>query len=257
MSKKNLKNFQQMKKNNIGISCLTAYDASFALILDKAGIDIILVGDSLGEVIKGEKSTHNVIQKEMMYHTSSVKKGVKEAYLISDMVINSYNTKKQALNHAMQLINSGADMVKIESTLKHLDTIKFLTSKKIHVCAHIGVRPQYKKKNMPYKKVGLTTKSKELILNEAQAIEKSGAKLLIAECIDSHLAKEISQKLSIPVIGIASGNYCDGQILVLYDLLGISYNGLPKFINHNFFKTQDIRSRISEYIKKTKQKKKF
>ncbi|MBH44524.1 MAG: 3-methyl-2-oxobutanoate hydroxymethyltransferase [Gammaproteobacteria bacterium] len=257
MPRKSLKNIQQMKAKNIGISCLTAYDASFASILDKLGIDIILVGDSLGEVVKGDKSTHNVIQDEMIYHTKSVKKGIKNAYLISDMVIDTYKTKKEALHHALQLINCGANMIKIESTLDHLSIIKFLVSKNIKVCGHIGIRPQYKKKNTPYKKVGITNESKILIMNEALAIEKSGASLLITECIGSDLAKTISQKLSIPVIGIGSGNNCDGQILVLYDLLGISYNGVPKFINNDIFKNSDIKTKIKKYINKTKNKHKF
>ena len=253
MSKITLKKIYSMKKKYIGIACLTAYDASFAKYIDDCGIDIILVGDSLGVVVQGHVNTHDVTQSDIEYHTGLVSRGNKNAYLISDMPINTYDTPKQALKNAKRLIkNCGAQMVKLETDVTHLKTIEFLTREKIPVCAHIGIKPQRIISNSEYRKQGKTIETKNNILNEANLIEKAGAKLLIVECIDETLANTISKQLSIPVIGIASGKKCDGQILVLYDLLNISFSGVPKFVDKSFFQIKDIHKRIKSFIKKTR-----
>jgi len=255
MARITLKKIYSMKEKHVGIACLTAYDASFAKYIDNCGIDIILVGDSLGVVVKGYENTHNVTQSDIEYHTKAVSRGNKNAYLISDMPINTYNTPKKALMNAKKLIKEcGAQMVKLETDPTHIKTIELLSQNKIPVCAHIGIRPQRIISNSEYKKQGKTITSKNEILHEAILVEKSGAKLLIVECIDERLAYTISNNLSIPVIGIASGKKCDGQILVLYDLLGVSYSGIPKFVDKKFFKIESFNKRIKSFIKKTKKK---
>jgi len=252
MPKLSIKKINSMKKNKIGIACLTAYDASFAKLIDECGINIILVGDSLGQVIQASKNTHSVSMEDMLYHTKLVSKGRKNAYLIADMPINSYKKTTQAAVNARRFINEcGAEMVKIETNMNNFDILSYLNDKDIPVCAHIGIRPQEIKSSAEYKKQGKTTKSKSCILNEAILAEQAGAKLLIVECIEENLAKEISLKLSIPVIGIASGKYCDGQILVSYDLFGISFNGIPKFIDKKYFKIQSIKKRLKKFIQNT------
>ena len=252
MPKLSIKKINSMKKNKIGIACLTAYDASFAKLIDECGINIILVGDSLGQVIQASKNTHSVSMEDMLYHTKLVSKGRKNAYLISDMPINSYKKTKQAAVNARRFINEcGAEMVKIETNKNNFHILSYLNNKNIPVCAHIGIRPQEIKSPTKYKKQGKTAKSKSCILNEAILAEQAGAKLLIVECIEENLAKEISLTLSIPVIGIASGKYCDGQILVSYDLFGISFNGIPKFVDKKYFKIKGIKERLKKFIQNT------
>ncbi len=248
-----LKDIFLKKRKGVGIACLTAYDASFSKYLDDCGIDIILVGDSLGMVVQGNKNTHKVDQFNIEYHTKIVSRGIKKSYMIADMAINTYKKPKQALKNAKRLIEKcGAKMVKLETDAANLSILNYLTKRNIPVCAHIGIKPQRIKSTREYKKQGKTLKSKQKILNEAISVERAGAKLLIVECIEENLAKEISKELSIPVIGIASGKYCDGQILVLYDLLGISCNGIPRFIDKKYFKIKDIKERIKKFIQNTK-----
>ncbi|MEC9205973.1 MAG: 3-methyl-2-oxobutanoate hydroxymethyltransferase [Pseudomonadota bacterium] len=253
MKKITLQDIYLKKRNRVGIACLTAYDSSFSKYLDDCGVDIILVGDSLGMVIQGHKNTHKVDQHDIEYHTKLVSRGIKKSYLIADMPINTYNKSNQALKNATKLINEcGAKMVKIETDTTNLDILNYLTKKNIPVCAHIGIKPQHIKFPHEYKKQGKTFQDKKKILDEAIFVEQAGAKLLIVECVEESLAQKISKKLSIPVIGIASGKYCDGQILVLYDLLGISFNGIPKFINKEYFKIKSIDERIKQFIQNTR-----
>ncbi len=255
MGKMTLKKICSMKKKHTGIACLTAYDASFAKYIDDCGIDIILIGDSLGVVVQGHVNTHNVTQTDIEYHTKLVSRGNTNAYLISDMPINTYRTPKSALLNAKKLIKDcGAQMVKLETDLTNIKIVEFLSHNRIPVCAHIGVRPQKIMSNSEYRKQGKTVATKNKILHEAILLQDAGAKLLIVECVDECLAKIISKNLSIPVIGIASGKECDGQILVLYDLLEISFSGIPNFVDKNLFKIKDIKKRIEFFIKKTKQK---
>ena len=201
----------------------------------------------------GMKDTKSISLNTIINHSIAVRKGAKKSTVVVDMPINTYNTPKKALMNAKKLIKEcGAQMVKLETDPTHIKTIELLSQNKIPVCAHIGIRPQRIISNSEYKKQGKTITSKNEILHEAILVEKSGAKLLIVECIDERLAYTISNNLSIPVIGIASGKKCDGQILVLYDLLGVSYSGIPKFVDKKFFKIESFNKRIKSFIKKTK-----
>jgi len=252
MPKISLKKINSLKKNKIGISALTSYDASFAKLADNCGVDIILVGDSLGEVIQGKPNTHSVTMNDMCYHTKIVSGAIKKAFLIADMPKNSYKTKSQALNNAKKLVAKNmADMVKIEFKEKDAEIIRYLISHNISVCSHIGVLPQTIKNKSGYKKVGKTTYEANRLIDEAVFIEKLGSQMLIVECIDEKVTKTISRNLHIPVIGIGSGKSCDGQIRVIYDLFEISFNGIPGFLKSKNKKLNPMRTIMKKYITNT------
>ena len=253
MTKKNLKKLLSLKKNNIGISSVTSYDASFAKLADEAGIDIILVGDSLGEVIKGMRNTHSVTIDDICYHTENVSRGIKSAYLISDMPKNSFNTKRQALHNAHKITKKGmADMVKIESTPEQIDIIRHLIINNIRVCGHIGIQPQKIANKKSYRKLGADNIESEGLLNEALILQEAGVQLIVAECIHSQCAKKIKNILKIPLIGIGSGKDCDGQIRVIYDIFDISFNGAPGFMNNSKSKHNPVKDLLIDYVQSTK-----
>jgi 3-methyl-2-oxobutanoate hydroxymethyltransferase len=207
------------------LTCITAYDASFAKYLDKSGIDIILVGDSLGQVIKGEKSTHNVTLDEIIYHTKCVKSGLNKSLLMVDLPIKSYSNKKQAYKNTTTIINTcGADIVKLEIDETNIDIAEYLVSKKIPLCSHIGLLPQSVKTKTGFRKYGKSNNEATKIYSNALRLDKIGVKIILIECLDYALASKISKNCKAPVIGIGSGNKLDGQVAVIYDLLGISFN---------------------------------
>ena len=249
MSRMTLKKINSLKKNRIGISALTSYDASFAKLIDDCGVDIILVGDSLGEVIQGYRNTHSVTMNHMCYHTEIVSRAIKKAFLIADMPKNSYETKSQALRNAKKLLGTNmADMVKIEFDKKYLGIMEHLISSGIPVCSHIGILPQTISNKKDYKRIGKTMNEANRLIHEADLIEKAGSQILIVECVDSNIAKKITKNLNIPVIGIGSGKSCDGQIRVIYDLFDISFNGAPGFINSENIRLNPIKKTIDKYI---------
>ena len=249
MSKLSLTKIKSLKKNKIGISAITSYDASFAKLADDCGINIILVGDSLGEVIQGQPNTHSVTMNDMCYHTEIVSRAIKTAVLITDMPKDSYKNKSQALKNAKRLTGTTmADMVKIEFNGKEIEIIEHLISNHIPVCCHIGILPQTINNKKGYKKAGKTKDEANKLINQAILIEKSGCQMLIVECIDKKVTKIISKTLDIPVIGIGSGKNCDGQIRVLYDLFNISFNGVPGFINSKEIKPNPIKKISDKYI---------
>ena len=253
MSKISLKKISSLKKKKIGITSVTSYDASFAKLADECGIDIILVGDSLGEVVQGMKNTHSVTINDICYHTKNVARGIKNAYLISDMHKNSFNTKRQALTNALKIINSGkADMVKIESKPQQIKIVQHLVKNNIKVCGHIGIQPQNIANKKSYKKMGKTLKESSTLINEAKDLQKAGVELLVLECIDKTCASKIKNTLKIPVIGIGSGNDCDGQIRVIYDIFNMSFNGSPGFLNRKGSVKNPFKDLLVNYVKLTK-----
>lgn len=232
-----------MKQQDEKISCLTAYDASFSLVIDQAGIDVMLVGDSLGMVIQGKSTTVPVSIADMVYHTKAVVNARKRAFIVADLPFLSYSTPKIALKNAARLMQSaGAQMVKLEGA--HIDIIKFLVGFGVPVCGHLGLLPQSINQIGVYKIQGKNQKDAEKIVDDAINIEHAGAKLLVLECVPADLAAKVTKMLKIPVIGIGAGVNCDGQVLVLYDMLGISIGRRPKF-SKNFLQTS---SSISEAI---------
>ncbi|QWF70780.1 3-methyl-2-oxobutanoate hydroxymethyltransferase [Methylomonas paludis] len=224
-----------MKQRGEKISCLTAYDASFSTVLDQAGIDMILVGDSLGMVVQGHHSTLPVTVDDMVYHSRIVAAARKRAFVVTDLPFASYATPEQALHNAARLTQAGAaQMVKLEGP--KLEIISFLVAQGIPVCGHLGLLPQSVNRAGGYKVQGRDAGQAQQLLADALAIQQAGADCLVLECIPAALAAQITQQLSIPVIGIGAGAACDGQVLVLYDMLNISIGNRPRF-SKNFIET--------------------
>ncbi|MCF6193516.1 MAG: 3-methyl-2-oxobutanoate hydroxymethyltransferase [Kangiellaceae bacterium] len=246
MKKHTLHTIQDLKKKNQPIVVLTAYDSSFSQLLSKSGVDIILVGDSLGMVMQGNQSTVPVTMEQMIYHTKCVAKTNTHCWLIADYPFMSYATEEQALENGSKLMQAGANMVKLEGGQWLLPTTAKLAERGVPVCAHLGLTPQSVDALGGFKVQGREKESADQLMKDAIAVEKSGASLLVLECVPSQLAKEISAKLTIPTIGIGAGIDTDGQVLVLQDMLGINTEFNPKFVK-NFFDDEDVNS-VSEAI---------
>jgi len=239
---------RKMKQDKQPIVALTAYDYSFARLLDHSGVDIILVGDSLGMVIQGHQTTIPVSMEDMLYHTSIVSKGVERALLVMDMPFMSYPSIERALDNATDALQlAGAHMVKLEGGLDQIPVVEALSSHEIPVCAHIGLKPQSIYKTGSYRVQGRSAQDAERMIEEAAALEKAGADILLLECVPKMLAAEITTSTEIPVIGIGAGNACDGQILVLHDLLGITPGKAPRFAKNFMQESPDIQTAIRTY----------
>ena len=241
------------KEQGQKITCLTAYDASMAKILDQSGVDAILIGDSLGMVIQGGENTRSVSINDMIYHTSIVSDSSSNALVIADMPFASYDSPDDALKNAKALIDAGARMVKIEGGSEHSDVIKTLISNNINICGHLGLQPQLVIKSDDYRVQGRDDSSAQTILNNALLLESLGVSVLVLECIPSDLAKTISEKLTIPTIGIGAGVHCDGQVLVSYDMLGITTGKQPRFVR-NFLSNQiSISDAVESFVVEVKE----
>ena len=243
-----ISDLQTFKHSGKKITCLTAYDASFAQLFDGCGIDIILVGDSLGNVIQGGENTLDVTMEDMVYHTQIVAKGVKEALLIADMPYQSYDSANQTLENAKRLMDAGAQMVKFEGGQEHKDSFEILQANNIPVCGHLGLQPQSVLEMGGYKVQGKDEESAKRIIENALALESWGVQTLVLECVPATLAKQVSQALSIPTIGIGAGSDCDGQVLVSYDMLGINTGRMPKFVKNFLTDNNDIQGAVKAFI---------
>lgn len=239
----------QMKSEAEKIVCLTAYDVSFAKLLDDAGVDVVLVGDSLGMVVQGLDNTLPVTMDDMVYHSRCVANGLTHSLLMVDMPFMSHITPEIALQNAGRLMKeSGAQIVKLEGGSEQRDVVNALTSNGIPVCAHLGLQPQRVHKLGGYRVQGRETEAAERMLEEAIVLEQAGADALLLECVPAELATKITEAVSIPVIGIGAGVDVDGQVLVLQDILGITPGRAPKF-SKNFMQGADsIQSAVSEYV---------
>lgn len=212
-----------MKTRGERMVCLTAYDASLARLIDAAGAELVLVGDSLGMVVQGHETTLPVTLEEIIYHSRCVARGLTRAMLVADLPFMSYATPEQALHSAARLMKEGgAQMVKLEGGAAQVETVQALSRQGIPVCAHLGLTPQSVHKLGGYRVQGRDPQVARAMLEDAQALERAGADVLILECIPSALAAEITRTLHIPVLGIGAGPACDGQVLVSYDLLGLT-----------------------------------
>ena len=235
-----------MKQSGEKISCLTAYDASFSQLIDQAGIDMMLVGDSLGMVIQGKKTTIPVSIDEMVYHTQCVVNARKRAFVIADMPFLSYANSKTAIKSAAKLMQKGgAQMVKLEGP--HFSIIKTLVDFAVPVCGHLGLLPQSINLLGAYSVQGKDISDAEKIADDAIKIEQAGASLLVLECVPADLAAKITKSLKIPVIGIGAGIDCDGQVLVLYDMLNISLGKRPRFSKDFMKNADDINDAIFQF----------
>ena len=244
-----VRSLAEMKQAKQKIACLTAYDASFARLLEDAGVDVVLVGDSLGMVVQGRETTLPVSVDDMLYHTQCVASGLQNSLLITDMPFLSFTSVEQAvLNAGLLMKQGGAHMVKLEAGVDQADTVSALNKNGIPVCAHLGLQPQYVHKIGGYRVQGRDEKAAEKMLADAVTMQQAGADLMLLECVPEALAAKITAELEIPVIGIGAGAECDGQILVLYDILGIRMGIKPKF-SENFLRSADsIEAAISLYV---------
>jgi len=220
----------RMKAEGEKIACITAYDASFATLVDDAGMDLVLVGDSLGMVIQGHDTTVPVTLSDIVYHCKAVAKGLYRPFLLADMPFMTYASKEQALENAVRLMQEGgAKMVKLEGGAGQVDIVEFLANHDIAVCAHLGLKPQSVHKVGGFRVQGREEAAAEQMMRDAKALEAAGADIVLLECIPSKLGADITKELQVPVIGIGAGPDTDGQILVLYDVLDITAGRKPKF----------------------------
>ena len=251
MEKKiSVKSFQKAKDENRKITILTAYDYSMAKILDEAGIDSILVGDSLGMVFQGNESTLPVTVEDIIYHTRAVTRGVSRALVIADMPFLSYHiSKDEAIRNAGRIIKEGgAEAVKIEGGADFAHTIAAIVQSQIPVMGHIGLTPQSVNVFGGFKVQGRSTESAKQILEDAKILEDAGVFAITLEGVPEELAKLIAESVTIPVIGIGAGKYCDGQVLVVNDMLGMYSDFVPKFVKQFAKLNVEIKAAVQEYI---------
>lgn len=253
MSRLNLTSLRKMKDEQNKIAMLTAYDASFAHVLEQAGVDVILVGDSLGMVVQGQESTLPVTVEDMIYHTRNVIRGSENVFVIADMPFMSYANNEQAISNAARLMaEGGAQMVKLEGGSVLADTIRQLTQRGIPVCAHLGLLPQSVHHLGGYRVQGRDEQSAQQLIDDAQTIEQAGADMLVLECVPAELADRVTAAVDIPVIGIGASEHCDGQVLVLYDMLGLTPGKRPRFSHDFLAETGAIPAAIAKYVQDVK-----
>jgi 3-methyl-2-oxobutanoate hydroxymethyltransferase len=243
---------QAMKQDGEKFAVLAAYDATFAHFISEAEVEVILVGDSLGMVIQGYDSTLPVTVEQIAYHTAAVKRGAKRSFIIADMPFMSYGDSRSAMDNAAVLMQAGAQMVKLEGGEWLADTFHQLSQRGIPTCAHLGLTPQSVNMFGGYKVQGRDADHAQQILHDARTLEQAGADLLVLECVPSTLAAEITQALTIPVIGIGAGADTDAQVLVLYDMLGLTPSRAPKFTKNFLIDNEDIPAALRAYVAEVK-----
>ncbi len=248
-----LTTLNKLKQSGEKIVCLTAYDATFAHLECQAGVEVILIGDSLGMVLQGHDSTLPVTIEDMVYHTRAVKRGNRGALIMADLPFMSYPTLDQAVSSSTALMQAGAHMVKLEGGGWLAETITTLTRNGIPVCAHLGLTPQTVNVLGGYKVQGRDEAQAKALLDDARALEAAGAAMLLLECVPSELGAEVARSVQIPVIGIGAGSDTDGQVLVVHDLLGLSISGrLPRFVKNFMAGQPDIQSAVRAYVEAVK-----
>jgi 3-methyl-2-oxobutanoate hydroxymethyltransferase len=248
-----LTDLHKLKRDGSKIAMLTAYDASFATLLENAGVESILVGDSLGNVLQGHDTTLPVTLADMIYHVSCVARGAKRAFLIGDLPFGSYQeSAEQAFRSAAQLMAAGAHMVKLEGGTAFAPTTEFLVKRGIPVCAHLGLTPQSVHQLGGFRVQGKTADAARQLIEDALALERSGAGMIVLEAIPAKLAAEVTAALSIPTIGIGAGPDCAGQVLVLYDLLGVFPGKKAKFVRNFMDGATSIQQAVENYVRAVK-----
>ena len=246
---------RQMKAAGEKIVALTAYDASFARVLDASGVDLVLVGDSLGMVLQGHDTTVPVTMDDIVYHSKAVARGLHRPFLVADLPFASYPTADIALANSVRLMQEGgAEMVKLESGIGQLEIVEFLARHDIAVCAHLGLKPQSVHKTGGFRVQGRDDAAARRMLENARALESAGADIVLLECIPSELGQRITQALEVPVIGIGAGPDTDGQILVLYDVLDITSGRKPRFVKNFMEGASSNLDALQRYVHAVKQK---
>ena len=244
-----LATLQQMKLRSEKIACLTCYDSSFTRVLESVGVEVFIIGDSLGMVLKGYESTVPVTVADMIYHAANVARVGESALRVVDMPFSSYANPDQALGNAARLMGEGgAHMVKLEGGADKTAIVEYLVGHGIPVCGHIGLLPQSVHKLGGYKVQGRDAAGAQVLLNDARALEEAGAGLLVTECVPAELATRITTAVDIPTIGIGAGPGCDGQVLVLYDMLGITPGKRPRFVRDFLRDTCTVPAAIEAYV---------
>ena len=235
------------------ITMLTCYDAAFASVLEEAGVETLLVGDSLGMVLQGQASTVPVLLDEMVYHTACVARGRKSSWLIADLPFGSYHqSPQQAFTSALRLVQAGAHMVKLEGGGWTAATVRFLVERGIPVCAHLGLTPQTVTMLGGYKVQGRNEAAANLLKQHAQELVEAGAQMLVLEMVPAALAAEVTRMLPIPVIGIGAGVGCSGQVLVLHDMLNVTPGRLPRFVKNFMLGAASVQEAVRHYVAEVK-----
>jgi 3-methyl-2-oxobutanoate hydroxymethyltransferase len=241
-----------MRAEGEKIAMLTAYDSTMSALLNRCGVETILIGDSLGNVIQGHSSTTPVTVEQVAYHTECVARANSHAFIIADLPFASYGDPVQALDSAAELIRAGADMVKLEGGDWQTNIIQYLVERSVPVCAHLGLLPQSVHILGGYKVQGKSKDAASLMLEQAIACEQAGAQMIVLEAIPSSLGKLITESLAIPTIGIGAGADCSGQVLVLQDMLGISPGKPPKFVKNFLDGHASIEAAVKAYVREVK-----
>jgi len=235
------------------IAVLTCYDASFAALLEANGVDVLLVGDSLGMVVQGHETTLPVTLDEMVYHTACVARAAKKSFIVADMPFGTFQVSpEKTFEHAARLMAAGAHMVKLEGGAAMVDTISFLTQRGIPVCAHLGLTPQSVHQMGGYRVQGKQDAEAQRLLNDAAAVAQAGAGMLVLEAIPALLAEEITAQLDIPTIGIGAGAACSGQVLVLHDMLDIYPGKKARFVKNYMAGAASIADAVANYVAEVK-----
>jgi len=243
----------EKKRNNEKIAMLTAYDYSMALLLDRNGVDILLVGDSVGPIFSGYENTLPVTVDEILYHTKAVVRARKNALVVSDMPFMSYQiSKEEAIKNCGLMLKAGAEAVKLEGGIEIAETVKALCQSGIPVMGHIGLTPQFVNILGGYKVQGKTDDAKKKLIESAKALEKAGVFSIVLECVPEEVSKEITESISVPTIGIGAGRFCDGQVLVINDIIGLFEGHRPKFVKKYLDLGQLIERAVKDYVNDVK-----
>ena len=250
-----LSTLHSMRQKGEKIACMTCYDASFAVLVDEADVDVVLVGDSLGMVIQGHDTTVPVTMDDMVYHCKAVSRGLQRPLLMADLPFASYPSKTEALANAVRLMQEGgAEMVKLESGATQFEIVEFLAQHDIAVCAHLGLKPQSVHKTGGFRVQGRQNDAAERMVADAKSLQSAGADVILLECIPSALGERITRELEVPVIGIGAGPDTDGQILVLYDVLDITTGRKPRFVMNCMEGAGNNLEALKRYVRAVKDK---
>ncbi|MEM5346149.1 3-methyl-2-oxobutanoate hydroxymethyltransferase [Paraburkholderia azotifigens] len=244
---------EAMRRRGERITMLTCYDATFASVLDRVGVDIAFIGDSLGNVLQGHSNTIPVGITDIAYHTACVARGTRRCLILADIPFGCLGSPEKTYEHAVQLMRSGAHMVKLEGGAFLSGTIRFLVERSIPVCAHIGLTPQSIHALGGFTVQGRTDVAAAGLIKDAQAVEAAGAQLLVLEAVPSGVAATITDQIQIPTIGIGAGPRCSGQVLVLHDMLGISLGKPPRFVKNFMDGQQCVESAIQAFVREVRQ----
>ena len=242
-----INHIQEMKRQGEKIAMLTCYDAVFARAMDEAGVDIILVGDSMGMVVQGMDTTVAVSVDDIAYHTRCVARGVERTFLLADMPFGSYHNESSAMNNAVQLLTAGSAMVKLEGAGPMIAIVDYLVSRGVPVCGHLGLTPQSVHQLGGFKVQAREAEAASQLMADALALQMAGAQMLVLECVPAPLGREVSAQLDIPLIGIGAGADCDGQVLVMHDMLGLGRH-VPRFVANFMQGSQSIGAAFESYV---------